>query len=74
MRRKLALSMTAGAVAAAFAVPAPASAVSSDGCTLGSPNIVRDVTECVQYLLEGCNPGGSPNIIRDVLDCLPPIN
>ena len=57
-----------GALAfAPLAVPARAS---TDSCTLGSPNIVRDVTDCVAYLLAGCNPGGSPNIITDVMECL----
>jgi hypothetical protein len=46
-----------------------ASAATVDGCTLGSPNIVRDVTDCVYYLTEGCTLG-SPNIIRDVMECL----
>ena len=53
-------------------VPAvPASAAAADGCTLGSPNIIRDVTDCAASLTEGCSPLGSPNIITDILECLP---
>ena len=67
MRIKVAVATAAFVVAGA----APASAAAADSCTLGSPNIIRDVTECAQYVLGGCNPGGSPNILTDILECLP---
>jgi hypothetical protein len=54
----------------ALAAPAHAAPVASDGCSLGSPNIVRDVTDCVATITEGCSLLGSPNIVRDVTDCL----
>ncbi len=57
--------------AALLLVPAvPSAATTSDGCTIGSPNIIRDVTDCVQHVLENCPIGGSPNIIRDLQECL----
>ena len=52
---------------APLAAPAHAS---SDSCTLGSPNIVRDVTDCVFTVIGNCPIGGSPNIIADVMECL----
>lgn len=68
--RKAAVAAFAGAtLLAGTAVPARAAA--TDGCFLGSPNIVRDVTDCAFYVVETVNGCfiGSPNIIRDVTDC-----
>lgn len=68
MRRALVSGGIAAALVASMgAVPAHAS---SDSCTLGSPNIVRDVTECVYTVLGNCPIGGSPNILTDVMECL----
>ena len=66
MRKALLASM---ATALVLVPGMRASADTVDGCTLGSPNIIRDVTDCVAYLTEGCTLG-SPNIIRDVMECL----
>jgi hypothetical protein len=65
-----ALVVTPAPPAAAYRYGVPASAATADSCTLGSPNIVRDVTDCVAYLTQGCSPLGSPNIITDILECL----
>jgi hypothetical protein len=63
--------VAAGAAVALLLPAAPAPAAESDGCFVGSPNIVPDVTDCVTYVLGA--PGGcfigSPNIVRDVTDC-----
>ena len=68
MRRALASGgMALALVASLGAAPAGAS---TDGCTLGSPNIVRDVTDCVFTVIGNCPIGGSPNIIADVMECL----
>lgn len=69
VRKTLVAGMAVAALGLA-AAPAPA-AETTDGCFLGSPNIVRDVTDCAAYVLEGTNGCfiGSPNIIRDVTDC-----
>jgi hypothetical protein len=63
--------MLSGAVALSLVSGVPASAATADSCTLGSPNIVRDVTDCAAYLTAGCSPLGSPNILTDILECLP---
>ena len=68
MRRVLATGGVALALVASLGA-APASAA-TDGCTLGSPNIVRDVTDCVYTVLGNCPIGGSPNILTDVMECL----
>lgn len=61
-----AILATAGA--ALLLVPAaPATAKTPDVC-IGSPNIIRDVTDCVQRVLDNCTPGST--IIADVLECL----
>lgn len=60
-----------GAIVLLLVPAAPASAAAADSCTLGSPNIVRDVTDCAAYLTAGCSPLASPNILQDILDCLP---
>ena len=67
---KVKRAMLSGAVALMLVAGVPASATAADGCTLGSPNIIRDVTDCVASLTEGCSPLGSPNIITDILECL----
>lgn len=65
------LAVAAGAIALVTAVPVTPAHAQSDGCFLGSPNIVRDVTDCAFYVVESVNGCfiGSPNIIRDVTDC-----
>lgn len=61
--------VTVGAAAVLVLPVVPAAAAESDGCTLGSPNIVRDVTDCVASLVGDCS-FGSPNILQDLSDCL----
>lgn len=68
MRLKAIAAVAAGVLSVApLATPAHAS---TDGCTLGSPNIVRDVTDCVFTVIGNCPIGGSPNILTDVMECL----
>lgn len=68
--KKIRMGLVTGAAAMLLAaVPSPATA--ADSCTLGSPNIARDVTECIATLTAGCAPLSSPNILADLLDCLP---
>lgn len=66
---KKALTSGGAALMLLAAVPSPAAA--TDSCTLGSPNIVRDVTDCIATLTAGCAPLSSPNIITDLMECLP---
>lgn len=67
MRRALASTAVALAIVGSLGA-APANAAMDD-CSLGSPNILQDVTDCVNSLIGDCSLG-SPNIIRDVMECL----
>lgn len=62
--------LASAAVALAVASSATPAHAATDSCTLGSPNIVRDVTDCVYSVIGNCPIGGSPNIVRDVMECL----
>ena len=64
-------ALTSGGAVLMLLAAVPSHAAAADSCTLGSPNIVRDVTECAQYVTAGCAPLSSPNIVTDLLECLP---